>query len=130
MDTTKNAEFKFRAVDCSGNVSFGSVSYTAPLNAVTEPIVLPTGISVINYPNPFSRTTQIQLSDELANEKPQIRVYSVLGSDVTNVGITSDKKINGSRIVTFDGSALPAGLYNVSIITTHGVTNHQMMLMK
>ncbi|HZV12974.1 MAG TPA: T9SS type A sorting domain-containing protein [Candidatus Kapabacteria bacterium] len=129
-DTTKNALFIFRVVDCAGNTAEDSVFYTPAPTAVVEPIVLPAGVNVINYPDPFSRTTQIQISDELNNERPQIRVYSVLGTDVTKAGITSDKEINGSRIITFDGGSLPAGLYNVSIITMHGVTNHRMMLLK
>ncbi|HZV11616.1 MAG TPA: hypothetical protein VFA55_00255, partial [Candidatus Kapabacteria bacterium] len=48
IDTAKNASFKFRVVDCSGNSTLGSVSYAAPVNAVIEPIALPAGINVIN----------------------------------------------------------------------------------
>ena len=129
-DTTKKASFVFRVVDCSGNSSIDSISYAPIKSAVIEPITLPAGVSVINYPDPFSRTTQIQISDELNQQKPQIRVYSVLGTDVTAAGITSTNEINGMRVFTFDGSSLPAGLYNVTIVTAHGVTNHRMMLLK
>ena len=61
-----------------------------------------------NYPNPFSRTTEVRFS--LSQPGPvELNVYDVLGRRVATQNL--GRMPSGEYGVPFDGSALPSGIY-------------------
>jgi len=132
-DTTKHGRFVFKVIDCNSvTVAMDSATFTPGTISVFENS-MPSQTIVSNYPNPFSATTQLYLPTTLAGlsgEKPAVRVFSVLGEDVTRTAIQSDVFTGGSRIVTINGALLPAGLYTAILQTTNGIVQNRMMLIK
>lgn len=92
--------------------SFGEVlSYGSDTNKSVAPpgTPLPLAISLEqNYPNPFNATTTISYELPQSSEV-SITVYNVLGQKIRVV--ESGMRAEGRHSVSFDGSALPSGVY-------------------
>jgi hypothetical protein len=70
-------------------------------------------INVINYPNPFNGTTNIQLT--LTNDSPvRIMVYNLSGSLISE--IQNGVLYKGTHRFRFDAQGLPKGLYFGKVI--------------
>jgi len=83
-----------------------------------------TGIDILNsgsqqsfaslLPNPFTNALQINLKDELTINKPEIRVYNILGTELLN------KSIIG-RATTLVTTSLSPGIYYYKILSNNKV---------
>ncbi|HZV12853.1 MAG TPA: YCF48-related protein [Candidatus Kapabacteria bacterium] len=103
--------------ETDGNDLIHYGSFDSVQVGVAEPPPLPFANSLIsNYPNPFSGTTEIDLSGispaDIANPSFSLRVYDMLGREVADL---TKQVIPGSLGVQFNGSALPAGAYICSL---------------
>jgi hypothetical protein len=77
------------------------------------------------YPNPFNSSTQIAL--ELPSPTPvEARVFNRLGQEV-DVLVNGDLDAGAHRL-TFDGSALPSGIYFIRL-TAYGETHMMKAVM-
>jgi hypothetical protein len=75
----------------------------------------PYNISLINYPNPFNPTTQIQYTlPEAVNIT--ISVFNVLGQQVRT--LAEGTRSSGAHTITFNATGLPAGMYVVRLEST------------
>lgn len=80
-----------------------------------------------NYPNPFNPTTIIeyQLS---STEKVSIKVYDILGSEVTT--LVNKIQAPGNYKIEFDASGLASGLYLYTIYTGELSITKKMIFLK
>jgi len=78
-------------------------------------------------PNPFNPSTTI--SFDLPHTQPvKLVVYDLLGREVA---VLADKPFDaGSHQLTFDGSALPSGLYFAHIQTDEFTATQKLLLLK
>jgi len=79
-----------------------------------QPVVFANQMNLVNYPNPFTGSTTIQL--ELANDS-YVKVFVVDMTGRTVAYLQDGKLYEGQHRFTFDGSALPKGLYIAKVIT-------------
>jgi hypothetical protein len=87
---------------------------------------LTTGLSQ-NYPNPFNPTTQIAYT-LLRAGKVSLTVSNLLGQTVAT--LLNELQIAGSHTVSFDGSALPSGVYFYRLQTGEFTQTKKMILLK
>jgi endonuclease I len=81
-----------------------------------------------NYPNPFNASTRINF--ELAEASVvTLGIYDVQGRLIRT--LLSDKLLPaGDRQVTFNGEALPSGVYYYCLKSTNGLQTKRMVLIK
>jgi endo-1,4-beta-xylanase len=80
-----------------------------------------------NYPNPFNPSTTIAFTLP-KNGKVKLSVYNVLGQEVA---VALNRNMNaGIHRITFNGSALPSGLYFYKLVAGEFVGVKKMMLIK
>jgi hypothetical protein len=115
--------------------SFVAADYTATApvnNALTGPCFI--GIktnntfesSVSNYPNPFNGTTTIAVTLS-ENKAFNVNVYNAIGT------LVYSKKVNGNvgeNAVSFDGSALSAGVYYYTVTAGNQQATKKMIIQK
>lgn len=80
-----------------------------------------------NYPNPFNPQTKISYSLS-SNGKVSLIVYNSLGQIVKT--LENGYKQKGSYTVSFDGSALPSGIYFYQLSSKGHVKTEKMSLVK
>jgi predicted acyl esterase len=80
-----------------------------------------------NFPNPFNPSTMIEYSIA-AQEKVQLKVYDVLGREVTT--LVNEVQNPGSYNVTFNASQLSSGIYFYKIISGSFTDIKKMVLVK
>lgn len=93
-------------------VFLGDPSYGSPTEVVEHESVPSSFDLQQNYPNPFSRTTQISFSTDITaggHSTAQLRLYDVLGREVKM--LFNDHVEQGRYVVHVDGSKLPEGSY-------------------
>lgn len=82
---------------------------------------------VVNYPNPFNPTTNIEFTlSEAANIT--LSVYNLLGQEVAT--LASGAYEAGLHSLSFNAAALPSGLYLARLDTPTGSVVHRMLLTK
>ncbi|MBC7861551.1 MAG: DUF3494 domain-containing protein [Bacteroidia bacterium] len=97
----------------------GAISTTA-INAVASPIPSNCGtLSIANlsltneqvslYPNPFTTSSTISISNTLLLNKAEVRLYNVLGEEVISAGLTQ-------KLTVLETGNLPAGIYFYRVI--------------
>jgi len=80
-------------------------------------------INVINYPNPFNGTTNIELT--LTNDAPvRIMVYNLSGILVSE--IHNGELFKGTHRFRFDAQGLPKGLYFGRVIVDNQMKTLKM----
>lgn len=84
-------------------------------------------MNLINYPNPFSSTTQIRYNLPESSHVI-LKVYSITGAEVAT--IVNESQIAGQHEVTFDGAELPGGSYFCKVMTDSSLQVHKMTLIK
>lgn len=108
-----SAPFNYAALNFQPTVGspIFNASYWVPTAANTIEIANET--KLVNYPNPFSGSTNIEL--QLENESVvRIFVVDVAGRIVAN--LQEGKLTEGKHLFVFDGTALPKGLYFAKVI--------------
>jgi hypothetical protein len=68
--------------------------------------------AVLIYPNPFTSSVSIVLTNELSNGNSYIKMYNALGVEVITTDITGN-------VTTIDTINLPAGIYFYRVITNN-----------
>ncbi|MDP2335166.1 MAG: T9SS type A sorting domain-containing protein, partial [Bacteroidota bacterium] len=79
-----------------------------------NPMVISNQTNLVNYPNPFSGSTTIELQIENATFV-RIFVTDMAGRTVSN--LQEGNLTEGKHQFVFDGSSLPKGLYIAKVIT-------------
>ena len=81
-------------------------------------------------PNPFNQLTTVFFSIPITNgnHPAQVRVYNILGVDVTT--LVNDIKPAGQYSVMFDGTQLPSGQYIVSVKLANHTQSKMVVLAK
>ena len=81
-----------------------------------NPVAISNETSLVNYPNPFNGSTNIEL--QLENES-YVRVFVVDMTGRTVANLQEGTLNEGKHGFLFDGSALPKGLYFAKVITNN-----------
>jgi hypothetical protein len=80
-----------------------------------------------NYPNPFNPKTKINFELPIASHV-FLKVYDSIGQEIM---VLIDKELSkGYHEVSFDGTALPSGIYLYRIQTGEFIASKKMMLVK
>ncbi len=115
VDSTQNHYF-------IGGIQFDESEFTVGINEITQNGNV--GISQ-NYPNPFSKTTSIDVTlKEIANVS--IDVYNTVGQKV--ISGTPQKISVGTHTLTIDGSRLTAGVYFYTVRAGDAVVTRKMII--
>jgi hypothetical protein len=97
------------------------------VSAIRQDHMPPRSYSLAAYPNPFNPTTEISYELPIA-EQVKLKVFDVLGREVV---VLADGMVQaGSHAVTFDGSALPSGVYFARLQAGGAVKTEKMMLLR
>ncbi|MFI5263821.1 MAG: T9SS type A sorting domain-containing protein, partial [Candidatus Kapaibacterium sp.] len=79
------------------------------------------------YPNPVSSTSKINYS--LANDGvATLALFDLTGKQIAS--LAGGNQIAGDHTASFDGSALPAGMYFYRLTTAEGSIGHWLQLIK
>lgn len=98
------------------------------LDAVNEPTGLPKTFALFqNYPNPFNPTTIIKY-DVPKTSQVTIKVYDILGREVTT--LVDSKQAAGRYSIQFNGARYASGVYFFRMIAGSFVKIQKMMLLK
>jgi len=85
-----------------------------------------------NYPNPFNPTTNIKFRvpyGSIANNKfVTLKVFDILGKEIAT--LVNEKLKAGEYEVTFDGTALPSGVYFYKLTSGDFTETKKMILLK
>ena len=82
---------------------------SVPVSSEPTPTSQPLAFSLAqNYPNPFAEQTTIEYSVD-RHGPVSLKVYDVLGREVAV--LVDEREPVGSRLVRFDATALPSGVY-------------------
>ena len=85
-----------------------------------------------NYPNPFNPTTTINYtiptSEKVQAAPVQLKIYDVLGSEVTT--LVNKKQTAGNYSINFDASKLTSGIYFYKLSVGNFVQTKKMILIK
>jgi hypothetical protein len=85
-----------------------------------------------NYPNPFNPSTKIKFNiasnvrSQTANVK--LIIYDIIGREIKI--LVNEQLQPGTYEVTFDGSALPSGVYFYKLETGNYTETEKMLLLK
>ncbi len=90
-------------------------------------LFLPTDLVLSSYPNPFNPTTTISFSLPKAGDV-SLKVYDVTGREVQT--LAEQRYEAGEHAVTFDGSALPSGIYFAQMNAGTVTQTRKMVLLK
>jgi hypothetical protein len=80
-----------------------------------------------NYPNPFNPSTSITYSTNVSGNV-KLLVFSTVGEELAL--LVSEHQNRGEYKVSFDGSALPSGIYFYRIITDGFIQTKKMVLLR
>lgn len=105
-----------RALTTTGTLTTAAITATATVIPANCATIGGTSINAANtikaviiYPNPFSISTTIMITDALQNSKCELRIYNILGKEVINKTITK-------QLTTLETSSLPSGIYFYKMI--------------
>ncbi|MBI5646143.1 MAG: T9SS type A sorting domain-containing protein [Ignavibacteriae bacterium] len=79
-----------------------------------------------NHPNPFPYTTTLPFLLD-ASDRVTLTVHDALGREITRL-LANEQRSPGHHAVTFDGSALPPGVYTYRLATPAGVLSKTMVI--
>ncbi len=132
-DASSQADYNYSncGTFVSSDFSIGATVYIAPTGTTCNTSV---GIknsnafesSISNFPNPFNNTTTIAVT-LTENKAFNVNVYNAIGT------LVFSKKVNGNvgeNAVTFDGSALSAGVYYYTVTSGNQQATKKMVIQK
>jgi plastocyanin len=108
---------------CDGHIGKITVSCVAgvPLS------VAPPSLSFTIYPNPTKGNTNVAFT--LAqSENVSLEIYDILGERVYSVN--ENKMMQGSHLITVDGTNLSAGIYFVKLTSDSGTITKRLVIEK
>lgn len=112
-DTSLSRRFVFKVRDCKGNTKIDSVVWTPAGHVGVNEAWTPGTVTMHAYPNPFSGAAEIIFETQSAIAPDDVRLYSVLGADVSrNAGLRISETAQGVT-ARVDGSALTPGMYTI-----------------
>ncbi len=81
-----------------------------------------------NYPNPFNPETKIDFSipSELANNNVTLKIFDILGNEVSTV--VNQKYYSGNYSAIFNSNGIPSGIYFYQLKVGQKVLTKQMVL--
>jgi hypothetical protein len=117
--------YRLATVDINGAMEWAGDIVTATPTAAD---VVPSVYALHqNHPNPFNPSTEIVF--EIAEAGPvALNVFNVAGQEVAT--LLNGLQSSGLHHVTFDGSALPSGVYFYTLSANGFTATRKMMLMK
>jgi len=122
-DGTINA----RRIDESYNRIMALKSRLVSSGVVFALSAVPDHFLLRNYPNPFNPSTtiaiQIPQQDHLS-----LKIFDLLGREI--VSLLDDDVQAGTRLVTWNASNLPSGIYIAQLRTSREAHNLKMVLLK
>jgi hypothetical protein len=100
--------------DASCEVIDGAVLFIDVIEAATGISIIQTGgkLTFANYPNPFDGRTTFAYTLP-ADGKVTLELYNIMGAKVKT--LLNEDQIAGDHTLSFDGSALPNGVYLVTL---------------
>ena len=112
--------------------------YTDENLVSAESIIVPSGIGLYNYPNPFNPLTTFYFSNELyeQNEQIELNIYNIRGQKVKQLLSNSAGQLSvGQHSVIWDGkdrsgNAVSSGIYLYRLETGKYSSTKKMLLMK
>jgi hypothetical protein len=125
------AESSFPFSKAAGGDGFtggGDWSCTGEAFSALESAVSPDGFALLGcYPNPFNPETTIRFN--LPQAAPvTLRVFDLRGSQVAE--LVNGWRAEGQHEVTFNGAALPSGVYFYKLQAGGQVFSEKMLLLK
>jgi hypothetical protein len=108
-------------------VDLGTGVYLGRVGTASEPAPPAAGLSLEQYPNPFSETTTFRLS-LAAPTFVRLVVYDVLGRTITTVA--AGHLPAGEHQLPWNAAGLPAGLYLCRLEAGHFVQHHTAILQR
>jgi hypothetical protein len=90
-------------------------------------ILPPSSFSLSSYPNPFNPTTTLSFTLPLEG-RTKIVIYDLLGREVQT--LANSVFTQGEHCVSFNGSALPSGLYFARLESGQYTTTQKLLLLK
>ena len=121
-------KYRIKQIDFDGTFKYYSLAETIEIG-VPDRFVLEQ-----NYPNPFNPSTKIRyhipsvISTEGRNLNVQLKVYDVLGNEVTT--LVDEYKPAGLYEVEFDASSLASGIYYYQLHTNSFIQTKKMVLLR
>jgi hypothetical protein len=98
------------------------------INAAESPSgLVPSGYALSVYPNPFNAAASLEFTLPQA-ARARIEIYDVQGR---NIGTAADDRFSpGQHRLSFDGFALPSGIYFARLTTADIALTQKMLLLK
>jgi hypothetical protein len=124
LDNGRTYEYSLYSVDIHGLRHALRTVSAAPIASVESPLVYDL---LQNYPNPFNPSTQI-VFDLKEDSWVRLQVYDLLGRQVAD--LVNAQMTHGRHTVSFDGTALPSGLYVCRMNAGSFTSEIKMLLMK
>jgi hypothetical protein len=124
---------RFRFINDTVSYAVGRTVYkysrdsTVGINVVSTEIPK-TYVLFQNFPNPFNPSTKIKFSISSGNDKVSLKVFDLNGKEMSIVAF--GKFQPGTYEVTFDGSALPSGVYFYELRAGYFKEVKKMVLVK
>lgn len=134
-------DWQFRSVDLSSVPANSLVAFKAVANGgnnlflddmalTTKGVGVNTPASVVNkariYPNPAKDAATLELTLGAASDL-QVEITDAVGHVINTI---SNHYNAGEQNITINTSVMPAGLYNVKVITGANTTTHQLSVVK
>jgi xylan 1,4-beta-xylosidase len=122
----KGVEYYFEVESFDGGTEYYRGIYSAVDEKTENPAFRSFSLEQ-NYPNPFNPVTKISYS--LPQEADvRLDIFNLRGQRVS--GYSAEKKPAGSYLLTFDGAALPSGVYIYHLQTGDFAQYKKMVLLK
>lgn len=127
----ESAELGFADFDNDGNIDIFTDNDVwlslSPSPSSDDFILQPSSIALSAYPNPFNPTTTLRVALPEAGTC-SLDIYNIRGQLVETL---IDRPLTaGEHQLTFDGSALPSGVYFAELSTSERTAVHKLLLLK
>jgi len=114
-----------------GGIVYGDTGFMVGINKISSEV--PESFALFqNYPNPFNPTTKIKFeirnTKYETNPKTEIRIYDVLGREVTT--LVNEALSPGTYEIEWDGTNYPSGVYYYALSVGEFKETKKMVLIK
>ena len=117
----------FHNVAKLGIASIATLAQKNSVVSVQEDVIIPSSISVSNFPNPFNSSTIIQF--ELAEQgNIALDLYNTIGEKIET--LSDGYKQAGNYEIHLNASSLSSGVYFIILRTHNQIFSHKISLLK